>query len=349
MIPRDMLASRAARAVAAIGLLAAILTPGCGDGASSSTGGTAGTGGQTTSTTGGATTGGAGGSEGGATTGGATTGGASTGGSSTSSSSSGGAGATGGTGGATGGAGGATGGTGGATGGAGGATGLADVGTLVVLGDSISDGGGQSPFYYNLLKADLQAKYGAIEYHHQAQSGSQTDALVAQINGLPNSLPGPVAVVITSGGNDMKAAILQILAGLDQNKRDEMKANVQAALDLLLTPGQFGPGVDVHVFEGNIYDSSDGSGKFSMYGCKAPLSFFPAQPTDTYFANWNAVIAGEVSAHGQVLVDMHAHFYGHGFQSSPDWYVDDCIHPSAIGHDELRRFFYEKITGETLP
>src|SRR5438552_1099667 len=91
-------------------------------------------------------------------------------------------------------------GTGGA-GGAGGSPGLATLGTLVVLGDSISDGGGQPPFYYELLKTDLITKYGQIAYHNNAQSGSKTDALVGQIKGLPGTLPGPVAVVITSGGN----------------------------------------------------------------------------------------------------------------------------------------------------
>src|SRR5688572_5272132 len=46
--------------------------------------------------------------------------------------------------------------------GAGGSTstpGLPDLGALVVLGDSISDGGGEGPFYYDLLLADLEAHY----------------------------------------------------------------------------------------------------------------------------------------------------------------------------------------------
>ena len=76
---------------------------------------------------------------------------------------------------------------------------------------------------------------------------------------------------------------------------------------------------------------------------------FPVQPTDTYFTNWNTVIADEVTAHGQTLADMHTYFYGHGFQSSPDWYFTDCIHPSQIGHDKLRHLVYQEITGEALP
>ena len=340
---RSLVSSRwSALGAALLGVVTASL--GCGDGATSASGGSAGNGGSGATASGGGGAGTGGNGTGGTGVAGSGTGGVGTGGSGTGGSGTGGVGAGGsGTGGDTGGGGAGGGGTGGS------AAGLPDVGTLVILGDSISDGGGQSPFYYNLLKADLQAKYGAIDYHHQAQSGSKTDALVPQINGLPGTLTAPVAVVITSGGNDMKAAIVQILAGIDDNKRATMKANVKAALDLLLTPNKFGPGVDVHVFEGNIYDSSDGSGKYGQFGCKAPLNLFPAQPTDTYFLNWNTVIADEVTAHGQTLADMHGYFYGHGFQSNPNWYVDDCIHPSQIGHDELRRFFYQEITGEALP
>ena len=93
--------------------------------------------------------------------------------------------------------------------------GLSDVNSLVVLGDSISDGGGVPPFYYDLLRQSLEAEYGPIDYHNAAQSGSETGALVGQVGSLPASLPGPVAVAITSGGNDMKAHIAEIATGTD--------------------------------------------------------------------------------------------------------------------------------------
>jgi hypothetical protein len=41
-------------------------------------------------------------------------------------------------------------------------------------------------------------------------ASAKTGALKGQANGLPSQLPGPVAVAITSGGNDMKASMLQI-------------------------------------------------------------------------------------------------------------------------------------------
>lgn len=222
--------------------------------------------------------------------------------------------------------------------------------SLVILGDSISDGGGQAPFYYDLLKADLTTKYGGpLSYHKTAQSGSKTGALLSQIDALPNTLPSPVAVCITSGGNDMKAVFAQIITGTDQAARATMGNNIQKALDELLKPGKFGAGVEVRVFEGNIYDASDGAGDFSVQGCPWAPKGIPAMASDPFFTNWNEVIATRVTQHGQTLADMHAHFYGHGYNHPPSWYANDCTHPNATGHDQLRRLFYEKITGEALP
>lgn len=116
------------------------------------------------------------------------------------------------------------------------------LGTLVILGDSISDRGGQSPFYYDLLRADLTTKFGAITYRSAAQSGSKTSALAGQVDSLPRALPGPVAVCVTSGGNDMKAALPQIVLGADGAVRAQVATNIGAALDKLLAPGRFGAG-----------------------------------------------------------------------------------------------------------
>jgi lysophospholipase L1-like esterase len=245
---------------------------------------------------------------------------------------------------------GAAAGSGGVGGGAGsaGSTGLAKLGSLVILGDSIGDGGGQGPFYYDLLRADLQALYGNISYQRKANGGSKTSDLKNQIGDLPKSLPGPVAVCVTSGGNDMKDVIAQIIIGQDAVFRAQMGANISQALDMLLAPGRFGAGVQVRVFEGNIYDASDGKGDFGSNNCAFGKGL-PAIPSDGYFASWNGEIATRVSQHAQVLADMHAHFKGHGYHGSPSWYASDCTHPNKLGHDQLRRLFYLKITGKALP
>lgn len=226
--------------------------------------------------------------------------------------------------------------------------GLAEVGSLVVLGDSISDGGGGQPYYYELLRDDLDAFYGGIEYVNRAESGSETDALLGQVQGLPNALPGPVAVVITSGGNDMKTNILAVVAGTDGPAKATLQANIDAAHQALLAPGRFGAGVEVFIFEGNIYDASDGVGDYGANDC-AFGGGFPTIPTDPYFEAWNGAIAQTVADNDQVSVDMHGYFYGHGYHTPPNWYASDCTHPSTLGHDELRRLFYLHLTGQTLP
>lgn len=225
--------------------------------------------------------------------------------------------------------------------------GLASLGALVILGDSMSDGGGQAPFYYDLLRQDLATLYGNVQYAHAAQSGSQTSALAKQIDSLPKSLPGPVAVCITSGGNDMKAALPLVLTGTDGAVRAQMGANIQTALSKLLAPGRFGPNVAVHVFEANIYDASDGKGDYGSHGCAFGKGV-PATPTDGFFKAWNGEIAAQISAKGQALDDIHAAFYGHGYSGNPSWYWTDCTHPNALGHDQLRRQFYALITGKKL-
>ena len=278
-----------------------------------------------------------------------------------------GGGATTGAGGATGsGAGGATTGTGGTTTGTGGTTtgtgGLPDVATLVILGDSISDGGGQAPFYYDLLVAndgakypewagkDLKTRYGAsLQVVKHSKAGAVSSGLPGQVSGLPASLPGPVAVVITIGGNDMQANIVSILQGQDQAARDSFRGNIATAVGELTTPGRFGAGVDVHVYEADIYDPTDGSGDFSS--CPVPLSFVPKQPSDGFFGNWNAVVADEVPKHGMSVVPpLHDTFHTHGVIDPPaNWFHSDCIHPNAKGHNAIRRMFWKAITGEDGP
>jgi lysophospholipase L1-like esterase len=224
---------------------------------------------------------------------------------------------------------------------------LDSVGSLVVMGDSIGDGGGQAPFYYELLRGSFEAKYGAIEYRNVADSGSETDALLGQANALPAALPGPVVVMVTSGGNDMKSSIAAIIGGADGPARETMQANIDEALGVLTAPGRFGPGVEVFVLEANIYDSSDGEGNFGQNDC-AFGGGLPAIMTDGFFAAWNGAIEEVVTEHGQTLLDMHGHFYGHGFNGTDNWYASDCTHPNATGHDELHRFVYRTVTGEEL-
>lgn len=247
-------------------------------------------------------------------------------------------------------------------------------GTYIVLGDSISAGGGQGPFFYDLLNQndnttypawqghDLQTKFPGIQYVHAAVAGSITGAygdaltagaplLSAQITGLGSSYPGDILVTITIGGNDLNDHAGDAILGLDTTDKMTFAANLKADLDALLAPGRLGSG-KVWVLEANIYDSSDGQGDFkSKGGAECPPYNVSASQDVTAFGDWNAIITSAVAAHasaGDYLWDIHSFFSGHGFNSSDNWYYVDCIHPNQKGHDELRREAWHAITGEDI-
>jgi lysophospholipase L1-like esterase len=241
------------------------------------------------------------------------------------------------------------------------ATPLTDVKSYVILGDSISMGGGQAPFYYDLLASnddtqypawqgkDLKTKYGAsLMVVNNAVAGSVSADLPGQVTKLPASLPGPVHVTITIGGNDMVDNIIPILQGTDQQLRTTFGSNIASALGQLTMPGRFGAGVEVRIFEADIYDPSDGTGNLSK--CPAPLDMIPAQNFDPYFSAWNSVVDTTVPKEGMsVVAPLHMTFRGHGVNSSDNWYYSDCIHPNAKGHVAIRGMFWSMITGETGP
>jgi lysophospholipase L1-like esterase len=217
--------------------------------------------------------------------------------------------------------------------------------SYVILGDSISDRGGSGPFFYDLLGEDLKAKLGDVKIVKNSKSGAVSSQLPAQATGLPAELPGPVAVSVTIGGNDMQAAALDILSGKDEKARTAYGENLVKTYDELTKEGRFGAGVKVTIFHTNIYDPTDGEGNFAEAGCPAPLSLIPKQSTRGFWDNWNKQGADSVAKYGPavVTVDIRAKFDGHGVGKLKDgtsWFAPDCIHPNTTGHEELRKLFF---------
>ena len=248
----------------------------------------------------------------------------------------------------------------------------ASFGTYIVLGDSISDRGGQGPFFYDLLHQnddttyptwqghDLATKYPGIQYVHAAVAGSISGAygdtlttgaplLTTQIAGLGSSYPGDVLVTITIGGNDLNDHAGDAILGLDGTDKMKFTANLKADLDTLMAPNRLGSG-KVYVLEANIYDASDGQGDWKSKGGPACPPYDVSSTQDTSaFAAWNQIISDAVTAHpGDNLWDIHALFSGHGFNSTDNWYYSDCIHPNEKGHDELRKEAWRMLTGEEI-
>jgi lysophospholipase L1-like esterase len=247
----------------------------------------------------------------------------------------------------------------------------ANFGTYIVLGDSISDRGGQAPYFYDLLHQnddtaypnwkghDLSTRFPGIQYVHAAVAGSITgsynDTLTAgaplmstQIAGLGSSYPGDILVTITIGGNDLNDHAGDAVLGLDAPQKQQLAANLKADLDTLTAPGRLGSG-KLYILEANIYDASDGQGDWKTAGGACPAYVVSPTQDQGVFTAWNQIIASAITAHpGDYLFDIHALFSGHGFNSTDDWYFKDCIHPNQKGHQELRREAWRLITGEAI-
>lgn len=223
-----------------------------------------------------------------------------------------------------------------------GAVGLADVGTLVVLGDSIGDmsqvPNAQTPFYYELLGPSLAAFYGHdVDVVNAAVSGATTAGLDDQIATLPDAMTPPVVVVVTAGGNDFLQALFAVYQGTDADERAAAAANIAAALALLPD--------DALVFEGNIYDASDRA-RQTTTGCDVDATVPLAE---SKIDAWNDAIAASVVGAGGTPVDLRDGFDGHGIDSGDSWFLTDCIHPNAAGHAALHDLFYAAITGAPAP
>jgi lysophospholipase L1-like esterase len=230
----------------------------------------------------------------------------------------------------------------------------------VILGDSISDRGGEAPFFYDLLVRNDDAKwpnwkgkdfktvYGeGINVVKGSRGGARSINLVSQARALGTSLPGPVLITITIGGNDVQAALGKIIQGQDDAPdRVDFRRYLTEALDELTKPARFGAGVDVQILLSNIYDPSDGTGTFRFANgrrCGGALGFWPAdKKTKPLLEPWNGVMVEVAAKYPQVhLLDLRALYEGHGVPAERPWFVSDCIHPNAPGHDAIRALFFD--------
>ncbi len=254
--------------------------------------------------------------------------------------------------------------------------------TLVIVGDSISDVGGgggaaQEPFYRTLLVKNDDARYpewkgfdlstcwgldpganvvkvskgGAIATVPPNNDPNDKGILLNQVTGLPATLPGPVLVVGTIGGNDVQGGLVTVLTGTPaqlQAKIDAFIAGFGAAMTEVEKPDRFGAGVKVSVLMTNVYDPSGGTGHFfyepKKVKCGGALGFWPdGRPTAPLLAQWNTAMATEAAKHAPVrLIELRAPFEAHSVSTTAEtnWFYQDCIHPSSLGHNALRGVFW---------
>jgi lysophospholipase L1-like esterase len=247
------------------------------------------------------------------------------------------------------------------------------------ISDNGGSGGGsaQEPFYRKLLVRNDDAKYpdwkgfdlatcwgldpstgvvkaskgGAVATVPAGNSPNDKGILLNQTTGLPATLAGPVLVVGTIGGNDVSAGLVTVLTGKPEQvkaKIDAFAAGFGAAMTELTKADRFGAGVKVDVLMTNVYDPSGGTGHFyyepKAAACPGALGFWPDEKeTATQLAQWNSAMAAEAAKHPTVtLLELNAPFASHAVSTPADtnWFYEDCIHPSSLGHNAVRGVFW---------
>jgi lysophospholipase L1-like esterase len=214
--------------------------------------------------------------------------------------------------------------------------------THLILGDSISDGGGEAPYFYTLLSQELGSDVKVVK---ASKGGARAQNLGGQIATVTGPLESPVLVTITIGGNDVTAALGKILTGGDDTmERNDFKEFLTAAIAELTKADRFGAGVKVAIYMTNVYDPSDGTGNFKFQSgtkCPGALGFYPAgKPTAPQLDPWEQIFtevaAGKPDVH---VLDLRAKYQGHGVPAAEPWFVPDCIHPNAKGHAAIKELF----------
>lgn len=243
---------------------------------------------------------------------------------------------------------------------------------VVFFGDSITEGVGVNNHdnsYVGLLLGDdgaerwpeheggdLVDRFGELEVLDVSVGGATTDTVIS--NQLPevDATLGPVAsgptlVLGTIGGNDALFALLNP-DGLE-GAREQLLDNLREIVDFFYDEARFPDGA--YLYLTNVYEPTDGMGQHAscFYGLDLSHVLVDLEPT-------NQATLGLAQEQGWAWIDLRGHFLGHGYfhedpsieQHDPDdpslWFVEDCIHPNARGHHEIRRLFLAALDDEPL-
>lgn len=203
----------------------------------------------------------------------------------------------------------------------------------------------------------LTDRFGSLEVLDFSVNGAVTgEVRYNQIpymeSTLPDVIEGHTLVFMTIGGNDL-AATLYGQGELDE-VAGEIDDNLRGIAEAFDDPTRYPDGATL--FLSNVYEPTDGEGQADT--CFLGLNVSALEPVlDEINAN-SLELAQDF---GFAWVDLRGHFRGHGHNyDNPSidayddedpslWLQDDCIHPTARGHHELRRLFLAAVDGVGLP
>ena len=248
---------------------------------------------------------------------------------------------------------------------------ISDIEKVVFLGDSVTAGTPPTPsdeYYRSVLVDKLTEQFGDIEVADCSAWGARTDDLLLKphqqiLTCFPDVEDKRTLVIMTVGGNDMMAAVEDLMAGATQ---EDIAVAVDVYADLMHEAVEwfrdneaalFPAGVSV-IF-GNVYEYTDTTGDITA--CELADDFGYGEIGDNAAAlragylRINERFMQTATATRTDVIFMLEHFCGHGFDAEdPDnecyrgedaevWFDLTCIHPNPTGHERIAEMFFDVV------
>lgn len=185
---------------------------------------------------------------------------------------------------------------------------------------------------------DLEQVSPGMKFLNLAEDGAMIDDVTTEELarlGRDSSDPG-ILITLTAGGNDLLDALA---AGRPLDR--ELRLIERRYSDLVATVCEELPAATILLT--TVYDPTDGTGV--LPGMER-LGRLPLEHLDRFNARVRS-LANE--AEGALLADVHEHFLGHGAGATEKerWYWSrNPIEPNARGASEIRRVWYQAVSGE---
>ncbi len=173
---------------------------------------------------------------------------------------------------------------------------------------------------------DLKTRWPKIKATDLTADGATTESLLRQVERIARD-DEHTLVTITAGGNDLLGAI----GWGSENPAPAIAARLQKAIGRVLELRPFSL-----ILIGTVYDPSDGTNRL-------PGVAMGLDREAEWLRDYNERVRQIADAHPTLrLVDIHAHFLGHGLKlrEAERWYLQESIiEPNARGASEVRRLW----------
>lgn len=181
---------------------------------------------------------------------------------------------------------------------------------------------------------DLASRYPGIQLEDHSFDGATTEGVLGGLTSVATT-GQPTLVTLTAGGNDLLSALTLGPEEREGSLRTALD-NLSATVDRLRELRSSG-----RVLLATVYDPTDDTGTLGDVTLGAAEL--------DLLARFNDGVRALCRSSGATLIDIHAHFLGHGASvpASERWYwLPSPIEPGMQGASEVRRLWLSALSDE---